>query len=59
MSASQFGPNSNMTVNNSQGPGDTAAVLREMILLIQELRSQVTPAATGDDLVRLRGRTTP
>jgi hypothetical protein len=33
-----------MTVNNSQGPGDTAAILREMTALIQELRSQVAPA---------------
>jgi len=40
----QFGANSNMTVNKSQGPGDTAAALREMVALIQELRLQVTPA---------------
>jgi hypothetical protein len=39
----QFGANSNMTVNKSQGPGDTAAALREMVALIQELRLQVTP----------------
>ena len=40
-----------MTVNKSQGPGDTAAALREMITLIQELRAQVTPAdrATLDE----------
>jgi hypothetical protein len=47
----QFGANSHMTVNKSQGPGDTAAALREMITLIQELRAQVTPAdrATLDE----------
>ena len=47
----QFGANSHMTVNKSQGPGDTAAALREMITLIQELRAQVTPVdrATLDE----------
>lgn len=47
----QFGANSKMTVNKSQGSGDTAAALREMVALIQELRLQVTPAdrATLDE----------
>jgi hypothetical protein len=40
----QFGPNSHMRVTNSQGSADTTAALREMVMLIQELRAQVTPA---------------
>lgn len=44
----QLGSNNHMTVNDSQGPEDTAGALREMIALIQELRSQVTPADRAD-----------
>jgi len=40
----QFGAGSRMTVNESPGSTDTATVLREVVTLIQELRSQVTPA---------------
>jgi hypothetical protein len=40
----QFGAGSHMTVNESPGPTDTAAILRDVVTLIQELRSQVTSA---------------
>ena len=57
----QFGPGSHMTVSESQGSTDTVAVLREMVTLIQELRSQVTPAerATLDHWSRVLGSAQP